>query len=193
MVCIPDISCIELLASLKRRLWACNCVDFTGSVSVNQCVHKKRVHISVCACVFGRGPNEPSPHPEGSSASSPGFRNNQLLYCSRKLPCCLHPPHLKYTHSHTKILVLSFYRSHNLTSRVSVTPWLWGNRKRKDRARQIEGGVGLMGGGVGFVDTWCADRTAAVTPKLWRLTFYNKQKHPSTHRDISTHGDRPTE
>lgn len=37
------------------------------------------------------------------------------------------------------------------------------------------------------MDTRCADRTAVVTPKLWRLTFYNKQQLPHTH-GVHTHG-----
>lgn len=60
------------------------------SRAVKKTLERYSVSMSVCVCV-GWGLCELSPHPAGSSASSPSFRNNQQTALLFSKPCLMSP------------------------------------------------------------------------------------------------------
>lgn len=125
------------VASLQSNTWNLEPQIHSGGSTMDQslCVHIIEL-VSLCVCVFGWGPHESSPHPEGSSASSPQFKNNQQLYCSRKPACCLASLSLSLcslTCAHTNTLPPSPLTDLRNWQIVLVTPWLWGKEKKRER------------------------------------------------------------
>ena len=125
-----------------------------------------------CVCVCGWGLYKLPPHPAGSSASFPSFRNNQQTTLLSTKTCLMSP------------YLLCSCRSHTNGEREGKR-----ERKKRERERALRlllhiwltdkqslgyALVSRRGGG-----QLCVDGTALVTPKPWRLSPDIKQKKRS--------------
>ena len=134
---------------------------------------KKILCVCVCVCVCaGWGLYKLPPHPAGSSASFPSFRNNQQTTLLSTKTCLMSP------------YLLCSCRSHTNGEREGKR-----ERKKRERERALRlllhiwltdkqslgyALVSRRGGG-----QLCVDGTALVTPKPWRLSPDIKQKKRS--------------